>query len=91
MKLLLAALLVVAIGAPTLTGADIVPPSSWCRAPTKPYQFTSEWELQSYKDEAARFERCIDAFVSEQQEAARAHKQAANDAIEKWNRFARTL
>jgi len=67
--------------------ADSFPPSHSCRKPFKPYKFNSEWEIQQFKDEVERYKRCISDFVDEQNEEARNHQQAAEDAIEEWNRY----
>jgi hypothetical protein len=67
--------------------ADSYPPSHSCRKPSKPYQFTSEWEVQSFNDDVARYKRCIQDFVDEQNQAVENHRQAASNAIDDWNRF----
>lgn len=68
---------------------DDWPPSHHCRKPMKPYRFTSEYEVQSFKDEVDAYERCIDDFVRQQQEAAQTHKDAAKKALDEWNSFVR--
>ena len=71
------------------TGAkgDIFPPSHSCSKPFKPYSFTSEYELNSYKDDIESYKRCIENFVEEQQGAIKKHQEAANDAISEYNSF----
>lgn len=69
-------------------GDDWVP-THHCRKPIKPYRFTSEYELEAFKDEVDAYERCIDEFVRQQQEAAQTHKDAAKKAVDEWNRFVR--
>jgi hypothetical protein len=69
--------------------ADSYPPSPTCRKPTKPYKFTSQWELDQFKSDVERYKRCISDFVDEQNEAVRNHQEAAQDAIDEWNRYVR--
>jgi hypothetical protein len=69
--------------------ADDWPPAHHCRKPIKPYRFTSEYEVDSFKNDVEAYERCIDEFVRQQQEAAQTHKDAAKKAIDEWNRFVR--
>lgn len=42
-----------------------------------------------FKDDVRRYKKCIDAFVEEQNEQAKHHQDAADEAIEEWNRFVR--
>ena len=69
--------------------ADMFAPSHGCRKPLKPYEFTSEFEIESFKSDVDRYERCIDDFVREQKQAAQAHQDAAKEAVADWNRFVR--
>lgn len=62
-------------------------PVHYCSKPYKPYKFTSEWEVSSFKRDVETYKRCIEDFVEEQNEAIRRHRSAANDAIGDWNRF----
>lgn len=72
-----------------LVNADMFSPSHSCSKPYKPYSFTSRWELEEYKDSIERYKSCIEEFVEEQEEAIRHHQNAAQEAIDEWNRFAR--
>ena len=67
--------------------ADTFQPSPSSYKPTKPYKFTSQWEVDSYNNDVERYKQCIKAFVEEQQLAAATHKRAAAEAIEQWNNF----
>jgi len=67
--------------------ADSYTPSHSCHKPFKPYKFDNQWEIQQFKDEVERYKRCISDFVDDQNEEARNHQQAAEDAIEEWNRY----
>jgi hypothetical protein len=71
------------------TSADTFSPSHSCIKPYKPYRFTDEWEVTRFEGEVKRYKRCITDFVEEQNEEARRHQEAADDAIEEWNRFVR--
>jgi len=59
----------------------------YCSKPQKPYKFTSEWEVSSFKSDVEIYKRCIEDFVDEQNEAIKKHRSAANDAIDEWNLF----
>jgi len=67
--------------------ADSYSPSHSCYKPSKPYEFTSQWEVDSFNDEVEMYRNCIADFVEEQQEAIRRHSQAAEEAIDEWNNF----
>jgi len=57
--------------------ADTFTPSHYCTKPSKPYEFTDQWQVNNYNNEVQRYKNCIVDFANEQ-----------NDAIEEWNRFA---
>lgn len=67
--------------------ADTFQPDHNCRKPVKPYQFTSQWEIDSFRNDVEEYKRCITEFVEEQQDSIRKHSQAADNAIEDWNSF----
>lgn len=69
--------------------ADSYPPSHSCQKPTKPYKFTSSWEVEQFKSDVERYKQCISDFVDEQNEAIRNHKRASQEAIEEWNGYVR--
>jgi hypothetical protein len=69
--------------------ADSWQPSHSCHKPFKPFRFESQWELDNFRWEVQRYKRCIEEFVEEQEEAIRNHRNAANEAVEEWNRFVR--
>ncbi|MEO8998028.1 MAG: hypothetical protein ABI227_00145 [Rhodanobacter sp.] len=62
-------------------------PMHYCSKPVKPYKFTSEWEVQSFKNDVETYKRCIEDFVDEQNSAIEKHRAAASDAIDDWNSF----
>ena len=67
--------------------ADMFTPSHSCSKPHKPYQFDSEWELENFKSDVETYKRCISDFVDEQRQAIRMHQNAAEGAIDEWNRY----
>ena len=67
--------------------ADMFSPSPSCSKPYKPYEFSSQYELDSFNDDVQRYKRCIQDFVDEQNDAVTKHQQAADDAIDEWNNF----
>jgi hypothetical protein len=69
--------------------ADDWTPSHHCVKPHKPYRFTSEYEIESFKSDVELYEMCIDAFVRDQKEAAKTHQDAAKRALDEWNTFVR--
>lgn len=62
-------------------------PSHYCSKPYKPYQFTDEAQVDPFKADVARYKRCIEDFVDEQQVAIKQHQNAASEAIDDWNTF----
>lgn len=83
------AIVVALIGWATNGEADDWAPSHHCVKPHKPYRFTSEYEIESFKNDVELFEMCIDEFVREQKEAAKTHQDAAKRAVDEWNMFVR--
>ena len=59
-----------------------------CSEPYKPYQFTTQYEVDTYNDETEDFRTCIEDYIEEQNDAVRDHQRAAEDAIDDWNSFA---
>ena len=67
--------------------ADMFEPSNSCTEPYKPYQFESEWELESYKSDVEFYRDCLSRFIDEQNEEAQNHIDAAESAAQEWERF----
>jgi len=78
-------LLIVTTSLPVL--ADMFTPSHSCAKPYKPYQFNSQWEVDNFNDGVGNYKRCMSDFIDEQNDAAKKHQEAANDAIGEWNNF----
>ena len=70
---------------PTL--ADSFQPSHYCNKPYKPYQFSSDYEIQRFNQEVETYKNCMSDFIDEQNDAARKHQRAAEEAIDEWNSF----
>ena len=66
---------------------DMLAPSHSCRQPNKPYEFTSQRQVDRFNSEVEDYRSCINRFVGKQQEAAAAHQNAAQDAIYEWDDF----
>lgn len=67
--------------------ADIFAPSHSCSKPFKPFEFSSEFELDMFNSDVEDYKYCISEFVDEQQEQAQDHLDAAAEAIDEWNNF----
>ncbi len=67
--------------------ADTFTPSHQCSKPYVPTSFSSRSERESFKLDVEQYKRCIEDFVSEQEDAIKKHKEAADDAIDEWNSF----
>lgn len=69
--------------------SDTFTPLHYCSKPFKPFQFSSDLDVQIFLNQVNAYERCINNFVQEQEEAMRRHQEAAQNAIDEWNRFVR--
>lgn len=67
--------------------ADMFTPSQSCPKPWKPYEFEDEWTYQRFLDDVENYKRCINNFVDEQNDEARKHLEAAEDAVDEWNNY----
>jgi len=61
--------------------------TSPCFAPTKPWDMTDTWQVNSFNNDVDSYKQCIEDFVDEQNEAIRDHRSVAKDAIDEWNMF----
>ncbi len=66
---------------------DTSPPSYTCIAPLKQTQFATQFQVDSYRAAVDLYRSCLEAFVKEQQREIENHRQAAQKAIDDWNRF----
>jgi hypothetical protein len=67
--------------------ADMFSPSHSCSRPYKPFEFTSRSKQELFLLEVESYKQCITDFVEEQEGAIRAHRQAAEEAIEERDSF----
>ncbi|MGL5125205.1 MAG: hypothetical protein ACRC6U_04375 [Fusobacteriaceae bacterium] len=71
------------------TFSDFIEARPGCYKPSKPYEFNSQSELDSYREDVEEYQECIINFIEKQQNEAKIHTEAANNAIEEWNNFVR--
>lgn len=72
-----------------IASADMFQPSHSCSKPFKPYNFSSQREVDSFNDDVQNYKRCIMRFVEDQKQEAQNHLDAGEDAIDDWNNFVR--
>jgi hypothetical protein len=73
-----------------LANADMFQPSPACYKPRKPYKFNSKWEIDDFYAQVERYKRCISDFIEEQKQAIQVHQNAADEAVDEWNRYVKT-
>jgi hypothetical protein len=78
---------IVLLAASMPTAADMFSPSHSCHKPYKPYKFEDQWAVDRFRQEVETYKRCISDFVDEQNEEAEKHREAAEEAIDEWNRY----
>ncbi len=71
----------------TPASADIFTPSHSCSKPYKPIEFNDQHEIDNFMNEVEAYKQCISDFVEEQNDAARKHQNAAEEAIDEWNNY----
>jgi len=71
----------------TFAHADSFTPSHSCSEPYKPLEFNNPWELDNFNSEVEDYKQCISDFVGEQNDEAKNHQEAAQEAIEEWNHY----
>ncbi len=67
--------------------ADTTLPVHKCVAPLRQREFATQVLLERYKSTVELYRSCLEAFVKEQEKAIEIHRQAAQAAIEEWNKF----
>ena len=67
--------------------AETALPSHTCASPLKQRAFASQAQLDRYKSAVEQYRSCLEAFVKEQETAIETHRQAAQGAIDDWNKF----
>lgn len=66
---------------------DMSPPAHKCIRPLKQTAFATQAQLERYKVEVELYRSCLEAFIKEQEQAIEVHRQAAQQAIDEWNKF----
>ncbi|BBP82671.1 hypothetical protein PHLH8_23130 [Pseudomonas sp. Pc102] len=74
-----------------LAFADSAQPRHDCHKPKVPKQFRDEAHRDQFSRDVDSYSKCISAFVTEQNEAVRKHREAALKATEEWNAFANSM
>ncbi len=87
MRRLAALLLTILVLAGSVAYGDTSPPSPKCIAPLKQTQFATQFQLDSYQAAVELYRSCLEAFIKEQEREIENHRQAAQSAIDEWNRF----
>ena len=67
--------------------ADTYTEGHFCTQPVKPAEFDGNRDVDMFNDAVAAYKQCISAFADEHNRAADAHRSAASEAIDEWNRF----
>ncbi|MBI1328200.1 MAG: hypothetical protein GC136_11265 [Alphaproteobacteria bacterium] len=60
-------------------------PSPQCRKPYKPYEFTSQFDVDTYNDEVERYVRCIKEYIDNASNDIDRIKEAVNTAVNEAN------
>jgi hypothetical protein len=80
-------LLLILLLSPSVAHSDASPPSHKCTAPLKQTEFATRFQLDRYKTTVDLYRSCLEGFVKEQERAIENHRQAAQSAIDDWNKF----
>jgi hypothetical protein len=84
------------LAASPLMGIELYtsPPSHHCLRPVRPFEFTSQREIDLYRRDIEAYKNCLRRFIEEQNEAIKRyqeiikrHQEAAKAAGEEWNNF----
>ena len=74
---------------PVSSLAHMISPSHNCSKPYKPYQLNSEYEVENFKSQVKRYKSCLQNFIEKQNDEALKHADAADQAADEWNNYAR--
>lgn len=75
----------------SFANADFVQPSHDCSEPTIPYEFEDAYEREQFLSDVEEYKSCMLEFVEEQRDAVRKHNSAADEAIDEWNAFIKSV
>jgi len=70
--------------------ADEFPPSHMCFKPEPPLFLASRRHQERYRDDVIRYERCMNAFLTEQKESIRMHDEALKQGNIELEKFRKT-
>lgn len=82
-------MLLAALAAAPNAAAHSPAPAHECLAPSRPADDQNDALWQSYLSAVDAFRACISEYTTANQAAAALHSQAAQDAVQVWNRFVR--
>jgi len=89
MKLSLFLLLsLILTGVSVTSYADNFEPLPHCYKPNKPLWLAAAYYKNRYNRDIEEYQRCMKAFIEDQENAIKIHTQAAQKALETWNNFA---
>ncbi|MDA9557385.1 hypothetical protein N9R79_07795 [Vibrio sp.] len=71
--------------------ANLSTPSNYCEAPLKPQEFSSKFEVESFRSELYDYRKCVQQFIHSQQEAILNHQHARNEALEELNAYEKSV
>lgn len=71
--------------------ADMFVSQPYCSKPYKPYEFNSDYEVDSYVRDVENYIDCLTSFINEQYEEAQNHINAAETASRELNNYLSTL
>ena len=66
-------------------------PECDCKKPYKPYQFNSQYEIDSFNDEVNRYIDCVNEYMENADNDMKRIKEAKDDAYNEATRFLNTL
>lgn len=71
------------------TFADSYGPLPHCYKPTKPLWLATVYYRNRYTRDVSEYQRCMKAFIVDQERAVKIHTHAAQAALTSWNEFAK--
>jgi hypothetical protein len=66
---------------PAKAGNIMIYPSPSCYKPSKPYTFSSEWEVENYKDKYNQYIDCMQSYIDDAYDDIRNIQNAISDAV----------
>ncbi len=75
------------MGSSITTYADNFEPLPHCYKPTKPLWLATGYYKTRYSRDVEEYQRCMKAFIVNQENAVKIHTLAAQSALKTWNDF----